>query len=77
MAILASHPARGEWIEIDSIHPPERVLPSHPARGEWIEIYVVYVGDSYTASHPARGEWIEMCWQHRKGNTEHVSPREG
>ena len=34
----ASHPARGEWIEIRLIAEALYLTESHPARGEWIEI---------------------------------------
>ena len=35
---MASHPARGAWIEIYFNPNPEGKQVSHPARGAWIEI---------------------------------------
>ena len=38
--LLASHPARGAWIEICCPFPLMMASVSHPARGAWIEIAV-------------------------------------
>ena len=56
----ASHPARGEWIEITVVIAALVSISSHPARGEWIEIDGFPAISYTTESHPARGEWIEI-----------------
>ena len=58
---IASHPARGAWIEIRTKRlEVQAARRSHPARGAWIEILPVIEAPWDGASHPARGAWIEM-----------------
>ena len=58
---MKSHPARGAWIEMQTIRYGQNLLEmSHPARGAWIEISRFGGHGLQTRSHPARGAWIEI-----------------
>ena len=61
-APLASHPARGAWIEMFNRSSKRLTLgiASHPARGAWIEICETARHSRAAQSHPARGAWIEI-----------------
>ena len=47
---LTSRPARGGWIEMESLCAVSPVYPSRPARGGWIEMS--------SASHQHLHHWV-------------------
>ena len=59
--VIASHPARGAWIEIDSIHAfiaKQCGRTPHGVRG--LKSGITTIVCLNFRSHPARGAWIEM-----------------
>ena len=56
MQRLASHPARGAWIEIEYIGGNGvTLIESHPARGAWIEIIPVILPQQAIVVAPRKG----------------------
>ena len=75
---MKSHPARGAWIEMQTIRYGQNLLEmSHPARGAWIEISRFGGHGLQTRSHPARGAWIEIKTPKYKVGQGMVAPRTG
>ena len=58
---MLSHPAWGEWIEIQLLSFRRFAAESHPAWGEWIEIGCRRRPHGGRTSHPAWGERIEIA----------------
>ena len=77
--IEKSLPARGAWIEIETLTRSIEFVRSLPARGAWIEIYFVRDERQVSCwSLPARGAWIEIAWcRMMRSVDDRVAPREG
>ena len=74
---VASHPARGAWIEMPPPCMATKSRMSHPARGAWIEILLVFDHFLSVRSHPARGAWIEIVATQSIPSGTVVAPRKG
>ena len=72
-----SLPARGAWIEINSLKFLSLLQQSLPARGAWIEITIEEIATKWIKSLPARGAWIEMSMQGNQPDNGNVAPRTG
>ena len=60
-SFVSSHPAWGEWIEIDdseAVAQLQKSLTPHGVSG--LKLAVTMIGAGVTVSHPAWGEWIEI-----------------
>ena len=78
LRFVASHPARGAWIEISCAIKACNSIWSHPARGAWIEMPPPRARwINLDKSHPARGAWIEILPKPDPSRRRAVAPREG
>ena len=80
LSLSGSPPARGVWIEIRILMPPQKTTKrSPPARVVWIEIRILMPHQKNTKrSPPARVVWIEICMRVLKTQGKaRVATREG